>query len=120
MQERHNASKSGANWHTWVRTQPITGSCAPTIGVSGAGCSVDLVKEVQKVDVDQSMTLRRGANADGTLAMFVVVPVHPLSHQAQRMRQIVKWFERHLRAILQGREQGVRVRVIVADNGPAT
>ena len=45
--------------------------------------------------------------------------MHQLCHPATRLQQPAKPFDRHLLAVLQRPEQGLRVRVVVTDRWPA-
>lgn len=58
--------------------RPITGCAGPAIWIGAAGCGVDLVTFLQKVNVDLRKALFRGYKANATVAMFLVVPMHQL------------------------------------------
>ena len=55
-----------------------------------------------------------GREADRAVPVFLVVPMHQFGHPAPGLQQVHEWFERELRPVLQGLEQRLGVRVVVA------
>ena len=66
------------------------------------------------------MTLRRCHEADGAVAMLVVVPVRQLRDPAPCGQQVFKRFDRQLRAVLQGSERRFDIGVVIAYGRPAS
>ena len=66
------------------------------------------------------MTLRRCREADGAVAMLVVVPVRQLRDPAPCGQQVFKRFDRQLRAVLQGSERRFDIGFVIAYGRPAS
>lgn len=65
------------------------------------------------------MTLGWGDELDRTVAMLVVVPANESGYPVTGLRDVGKCFARIVRTVLQRLEQGLGIRVVVADGRSA-
>jgi len=68
---------------------------------------VNLGMLLEQFDVLPRMTLSRCHEPDGAVTMLAVVPAHQCLNPAACLRQILKRFNWHVGAVLQGPEQGL-------------
>lgn len=65
------------------------------------------------------MALTGRDEADGAMAVFLVVPTHECGGPAARLKQVLERLDGQLRSIFQGTEQGFRIGVVIAHRGAA-
>ena len=78
------------------------------------GAFVERRASVQDVLIEIRMALGRRHEPDRTVTVFVVVPAHQLAHPGARGKQGIERLERVSGPILQGLEQRLGIRVVVA------
>ena len=83
------------------------------------GLGIDLITPIKNRPVFAPMALCRRNKPNLAVAMRVVVPRYEVAHPFTRGQQRGKALRGPLRTIFQGPEQRLRIRVIIADPGPA-
>ncbi|MNF10266.1 hypothetical protein D3C80_2111550 [compost metagenome] len=74
----------------------------------------------QHLLIHTAVALRRSHEADAAVAVFMVVPAHEVPDPGPGCIQIGKTVLRPLRAVFEGSEQRLRVRIVIAHPWAAT
>ena len=87
-----------------VDVSPLARVTRPAFGLLVAGVFVDAHAAFEQRTVHTGMTLCRGNEANGTVAMFVVVPMGEVCDPSACSQQLFKRPDRRLGSVFQGPE----------------
>ena len=95
---------------------PVSGISRPSLGVPLPGSLIHLCSVLEKVPVLSPMPLGRRHKFEGAMAVMIVVPPHKGRHPLASLLQGVEGpIHRIVRAIFHRFEEGLRIRIVVAD-----
>ena len=100
-----------------VNALPVAGGAFPSERIALPCRLVKRSASKQHVLIEVGMTLRRRHEPDRAVTMLLVVPAHQRAHPGARGEQGIERLERIGRPVLQGLEQRLGIRVVVAHAG---